>query len=132
MRCWLTMNARHRDELLLRTGDDLSESDAGEGLYGSLEATLREEGDFHLSWSMPNPKGQLIHIDMQVAMTPDHSLDAKEIVETIRKSCSSYFEYALSSQLRKTFIGGLEDQDGRCVGDIVASFRPGFENAPTI
>lgn len=132
MRCWLVMNARHRDELLLRTGDDLSESDAGEGLYGYLEATLREEGDFHLSWSIPDAEGQLMHIDMQVAMMPDHSLDMKGIVDTIRKSCSSYFEYALSSRLCKTFIGGLEDQDGRCVGDIVASFRPGFENAPAI
>jgi hypothetical protein len=126
------MNAPLRDESHPRTGVDLSTTGAAEGLYGSLEATLREEGDFHLSWSMPDSEGLLMHVDVQVAMTPDHSLDAKGIVETIRKSCSSYFEYALSSRLRKTFIGGLEDQDGRCVGDIVASFRPGFENARAI
>lgn len=126
------MTARHRDELLLRTGADLTESGAAEGLYGHLEATLREEGDFHLSCSMVDAEGQLMYVDLQVAMTPDHSLDMNGIVETIRKSCSSYFEYALSSRFCKTFIGGLEDQDGRCVGDIVASFRPSSENALTI
>ncbi|HEY8902575.1 MAG TPA: hypothetical protein VIM48_02640, partial [Chthoniobacterales bacterium] len=81
---------------------------------------------------VPDAEGLLMHIDMHVAMTADHALDAKGIVETIRKSCSSYFEYALSSRVSKTFIGGLEDQDGRCVGDIVASFKPEFEGAPAI
>ena len=126
------MNPPFRDDLLLGTGADFSSASATGGLYGSLETMLREEGDFHLSWSVPDAEGLLMHIDMHVAMTADHSLDAKGLVETIRKSCSSYFEYALSSRVSKTFIGGLEDQDGRCVGDIVASFKPGFERVPAI
>jgi hypothetical protein len=94
----------------------------------AIPATLKEEGDFHLSWKIPSQDCQM-HVTLEISMKPGHTLDSRDLAEAIHNSCGSYFQYALSSQGTKTFIGGLEDRNGCHVGDVVASFRPELEEA---
>lgn len=65
-------------------------------------------------------------------MKPDHALDSSGLAEAIHNSCGSYFHYALSSPGTKTFIGGLEDRNGRHVGEVVASFWTELEEPAVI
>ncbi|HEY8903076.1 MAG TPA: hypothetical protein VIM48_05175 [Chthoniobacterales bacterium] len=116
------------DGLAFRSPVDSSQRQIQKAASAGTLSTLQEDGDFHLSWTIPSP-GFRTHVILEVSMKPAHMLDSSEIAEAIQNSCGSYFQYALSSKGPKTFIGGLEDRNGRHVGDVVASFSPEIEEA---
>jgi len=106
--------------------DASSEREIQKMAAAEIASTLKEEGDFHLSWTIPS-RDCIMHVTLEVSMKPGHALDSNDFAEAIHNSCGSYFQYALSSPGTKTFIGGLEDRNGRHVGDVVASFRSELE-----
>jgi hypothetical protein len=68
--------------------------------------------------------GDHMSAETLIKLKPGHALDAGKLSEVLRRSCSRYFDYLLSTSHSKTFVSELTDPEGCILGEIIVSVRP--------